>query len=455
MGGHDPEKYGPIRSLIKHYAKKPHPFRTCVRDNRKRFGPRTERICAWIKDQIKGTTYWRGKEAAMVAHAREEGLTEAEIDQFILFSDDEPVGDPPTRDELIEYAEGIGVKFDPAGYDDPCPACNSWLDCNCRLTEAQMKEVTAKARMRALLRGVPVHDIGEHLEEAPRKPRGEQQAVTSPEYDRARERFDSALGDSDPSNDAGAIRDLQRADIRLGLVNEPTSGLAGDDRHPREIARAENGTRVYDDGSILDERTGLTRYPIHVFPDGSVRYDDNSTAKPGSLGALMVVAPMTREDRARLAAAGKGGLALKEFASVQELITAAVQQTYSDAGVGGAGELAADQVAQTQGVPGQLPGVGTGLNDANYAGIVGDATAKELQTRSAASAGRARAASPAGEDRYKPIKLRRGEKVVRGPQGDRGVWRQVDGNPIFIKIGQSPAQAAVEARANEGKRVRS
>lgn len=47
--------------LLRYYAKKPHPFTACVRDNRKRFGPRAEAICAVVKDLIVGNTHWRGK----------------------------------------------------------------------------------------------------------------------------------------------------------------------------------------------------------------------------------------------------------------------------------------------------------------------------------------------------------------------------------------------------------
>jgi hypothetical protein len=48
-----------LRSLLAYYAKKPHPFTSCVRDNRKRFGPRTEAVCATLKDILMGTTRWR------------------------------------------------------------------------------------------------------------------------------------------------------------------------------------------------------------------------------------------------------------------------------------------------------------------------------------------------------------------------------------------------------------
>jgi len=55
-----PEARKKLRHLLKFYAKKRHPFRACVRDNMKRFGPgRTERICATVKDLIKGTHKWR------------------------------------------------------------------------------------------------------------------------------------------------------------------------------------------------------------------------------------------------------------------------------------------------------------------------------------------------------------------------------------------------------------
>jgi hypothetical protein len=50
-----------LAPLLKHYKGMPHPFSACVRDNRKRFGPLTEKYCAVIKDLIEGNTSWRGK----------------------------------------------------------------------------------------------------------------------------------------------------------------------------------------------------------------------------------------------------------------------------------------------------------------------------------------------------------------------------------------------------------
>lgn len=49
-----------LRGILKKYAKSPHPFQACVKDNMKRFGPgRTEAVCATLKDTIKGNKDWR------------------------------------------------------------------------------------------------------------------------------------------------------------------------------------------------------------------------------------------------------------------------------------------------------------------------------------------------------------------------------------------------------------
>lgn len=56
-----PEARHRLAGLIKFYAKKPHPFRACVQDNAKRFGDDgAKRVCAVLKDIIRGTTKWRG-----------------------------------------------------------------------------------------------------------------------------------------------------------------------------------------------------------------------------------------------------------------------------------------------------------------------------------------------------------------------------------------------------------
>lgn len=49
-----------LRFILRKYAKDPHPFRSCARDNMKRFGPgRTEAVCATLKDVIVGNKNWR------------------------------------------------------------------------------------------------------------------------------------------------------------------------------------------------------------------------------------------------------------------------------------------------------------------------------------------------------------------------------------------------------------
>jgi hypothetical protein len=56
-----PHQRHQLRGLLRHYAKQAHPFRACVKDNTKRFGPgAVEKVCATLKDLIRGTTHWRG-----------------------------------------------------------------------------------------------------------------------------------------------------------------------------------------------------------------------------------------------------------------------------------------------------------------------------------------------------------------------------------------------------------
>ena len=54
------QAHGPILNLVSFYMKKKHPFAACVRDNRKRFGPGAEAVCARLKDiGHGGSTDWR------------------------------------------------------------------------------------------------------------------------------------------------------------------------------------------------------------------------------------------------------------------------------------------------------------------------------------------------------------------------------------------------------------
>ena len=73
-----------LSGILKHYAKMKHPFTQCVKDNTKRFGEaRAKKICAVLKDIIKGTTKWRSTE-------RKKHLSESTLNELfaIEFDDD-------------------------------------------------------------------------------------------------------------------------------------------------------------------------------------------------------------------------------------------------------------------------------------------------------------------------------------------------------------------------------
>jgi len=54
-----PEARHKLKGILDKYRHSAHPFTECVRDNRKRFGTRAEKVCAVLKDIIEGTTKWR------------------------------------------------------------------------------------------------------------------------------------------------------------------------------------------------------------------------------------------------------------------------------------------------------------------------------------------------------------------------------------------------------------
>ena len=84
-----------LKPLLRHYAKMAHPFRACVRDNRKRFGPKAEAVCAVLKDIIRGTTHWRGK-----TNPNDHGVAPG-----ILAAEDTPVIDEDTADLLLSLTD--------------------------------------------------------------------------------------------------------------------------------------------------------------------------------------------------------------------------------------------------------------------------------------------------------------------------------------------------------------
>lgn len=90
-----PRAKGKLAPLMAHYGKMAHPFTACVADNTKRFGPeRAKRVCAVLKDLIRGTTKWRSTERskaytefqAVVAFSDE--VDEQALDDFARWLDD-------------------------------------------------------------------------------------------------------------------------------------------------------------------------------------------------------------------------------------------------------------------------------------------------------------------------------------------------------------------------------
>jgi hypothetical protein len=84
-----PDARHKLRGILRHYAKDPHPFTACVRDNTKRFGPgRVDKVCAVVKDIIRGTTQWRGHPAldhgSPGAIAASEPTIDEETEQLLL-----------------------------------------------------------------------------------------------------------------------------------------------------------------------------------------------------------------------------------------------------------------------------------------------------------------------------------------------------------------------------------
>jgi len=109
-----------LRPILDKYRKNPHPFRACVKDNRKRFGPNVNKFCAVIKDLIEGTTAWRGKKKGLSDSALNElfGL-DVDYSDVLFFSEitdeevEEILSDNETQDD-IEFAAG-DVAWDPDG----------------------------------------------------------------------------------------------------------------------------------------------------------------------------------------------------------------------------------------------------------------------------------------------------------------------------------------------------
>jgi hypothetical protein len=318
----------------------------------------------------------------------------------------------------------IGVDYDPEGFDEACRDCGEWGNCDCESMHRDKLLHKMKMDMRARLM-------------QPSSPSMMEAEKTEP-----KPMFPSGTSKKDKDK---AVQDLKAADAEAAKpkasASSSNTSKKKSEPHPREVARPENGTIVYDDGSIKDSRTGQTRYPTIVYPDGSVRYDDGSVARPGSLASMLIMSPMTKEDRARLFQAGPAGLPMRDFASVEKLINDIIKDSYSKSG-GGIGEFAVDPLAAKQSVT-------QGLGADDYAPMAAAGANKNLQGRKSDVDSPGYTASQGDGD--VPMKPRRGEEVQRGPDGGRGVWRNVDGRSIFIKIGQTPNQAKSEQRQKSGK----
>lgn len=104
-----------LHGLLSYYAKKKHPFTACVRDNTKRFGQdRAERVCAVLKDIIRGTTHWRGKN-----NPNDHGVSPAALaEEFAL--DIDPITQMHLEDYLLsDELKLADVVWDPEmGFND-------------------------------------------------------------------------------------------------------------------------------------------------------------------------------------------------------------------------------------------------------------------------------------------------------------------------------------------------
>lgn len=120
------KQFGPLKNLIAFYMKKKHPFTACVRDNRKRFGPRAENVCAALKDIALQSTDWRNgnknMNVAKAADVPEEMYGEAIViwKRHGLSEEDaslawEGIVEDQDRNLLTKIADKLGISKDEAG----------------------------------------------------------------------------------------------------------------------------------------------------------------------------------------------------------------------------------------------------------------------------------------------------------------------------------------------------
>jgi phage I-like protein len=128
-----------LKGLLKFYAKKPHPFTACVKDNRKRFGAHTEQYCAVLKDLIVGNTKWRkgGSKSTKGTKLSQEALNE-------MFALDVPEGFFTWLSEA-EFEEVSSVDF--AAGEVAWNESNSWNSIRTKIESALNAEESAEGGM--------------------------------------------------------------------------------------------------------------------------------------------------------------------------------------------------------------------------------------------------------------------------------------------------------------------
>lgn len=112
-----PDDRKKLAPLLKHYAKMEHPFTACKRDQLKHglSEDHANRRCAVLKDLIKGTTKWRGKDKADMSAWPEEDFAE-----FALTAEDAELVLNALYDfaAVIEGEEDADLAFNPSQLRD-------------------------------------------------------------------------------------------------------------------------------------------------------------------------------------------------------------------------------------------------------------------------------------------------------------------------------------------------
>lgn len=123
----NPRSMGYLRFLLRHYAKSPTPWRDCVKDNTKRFGPeKVKGLCGVLKDTIRQTTYWRGKKGhSKVPDVGDPGYAIGEADKGAAppWHGGHDLGEMAVPEDICLIMQDLGKQCDPyrvlIGLDEP------------------------------------------------------------------------------------------------------------------------------------------------------------------------------------------------------------------------------------------------------------------------------------------------------------------------------------------------